>query len=203
MSETTPRREATRQRLIQAAITEFARHGIDATSVEQISEAAGFTRGAFYSNFEDKDALILALLEETHRTTMARFQADVAKLPEGIQLDDAIRRLLTVKMISPEAHTTTLEIRLRGRRDPALQRRLFTLRQELRPQFAAVLEAAADRLDLEPVASVDDLIDIFDALHDASVLWGDDLGQQDSVRLTQLIGLVAQRFTVRREQQAG
>ena len=83
MSETTPRREATRQRLLQAAMGEFARHGIDATSVEQISEAAGFTRGAFYSNFEDKDALILALLEETHRATMGRFQVDVANLPEG------------------------------------------------------------------------------------------------------------------------
>ena len=82
MSETTPRREATRQRLLQAAMGEFARHGIDATSVEQISEAAGFTRGAFYSNFEDKDALILALLEETHRATMGRFQVDVANLPE-------------------------------------------------------------------------------------------------------------------------
>ena len=196
MSETTPRREATCQRLLQAAMGDLARHGIDATSVEQISEAAGFTRGAFYSNFEDKDALILALLEETHRATMGRFQVDVANLPEGIGLDDAIRRLLAVKMVSPEAYTTTLEIRLRGRRDPALQRRLATLRQELRPQFAAVLEAAAARLGLEPLASVDDLIDVFDALHDASFLWGDDLAQPDSARLTQLIGLVARQFTV-------
>jgi AcrR family transcriptional regulator len=185
MSETTPRREATRRRLIQAAVGEFSRHGIDATSVEQISEAAGFTRGAFYSNFEDKDALILALLETTHRETMARFQVDVANLPAGIGLDDAIQRLLAVKMVSPEAYTTTLEIRLRGRRDPALQRRLATLRQ-------------ADRLGLEPLADVDDLIDVFDALHDASFLWGDDLAQHDNARLTQLIGLVARQFTVAR-----
>ena len=82
MSETTPRREATRQRLLQAAMGEFARHGIDATSVEQISEAAGFTRGAFYSNFEDKDALILALLEETHRATLAELEKWVAECPE-------------------------------------------------------------------------------------------------------------------------
>ena len=49
---------------------------------------------------------------------------------------------------------------------------------------------------LEPLASVDDLIDVFDALHDASFLWGDDLAQPDSARLTQLIGLVARQFTV-------
>jgi hypothetical protein len=79
-----------------------------------------------------------------------------------------------------------------------LQRRLATLRQELRPQFAAVLNAAADRLGLEPLADVDDLIDVFDALHDASFLWGDDLAQHDNARLTQLIGLVARQFTVAR-----
>ena len=37
---------------------------------------------------------------------------------------------------------------------------------------------------------------VLDALHDASFLWGDDLAQPDSARLTQLIGLVARQFTV-------
>ena len=63
MTETTPRREATRNRLIQAAIHEFALRGIDATSVEQLCEQAGFTRGAFYSNFATKDDLCVAIIE--------------------------------------------------------------------------------------------------------------------------------------------
>ena len=47
-----------------AAVAVFAERGRDRLSVEEICEAAGFTRGAFYSNFADKDALVLALIEQ-------------------------------------------------------------------------------------------------------------------------------------------
>lgn len=41
----------------------FARGGIDATAIEEITEHAGYSRGAFYSNFGDKDDLLCALIE--------------------------------------------------------------------------------------------------------------------------------------------
>src|SRR4029079_385718 len=62
-SRVTARRAQTRDRLMAAAISIFAARGIIGASVEEICEAAGFTRGAFYSNFADKDALVLALLQ--------------------------------------------------------------------------------------------------------------------------------------------
>jgi len=55
--------EATRERLIDAAERAFIRRGFDASSVEQIAEAAGFSRGAFYSNFRSKDELFMAVLK--------------------------------------------------------------------------------------------------------------------------------------------
>lgn len=66
MSETTARsttrsRENTRARLLDAAAEVFAEVGLDAASVEAVCERAGFTRGAFYSNFESKDELFLEL----------------------------------------------------------------------------------------------------------------------------------------------
>ncbi|MBO3142719.1 TetR/AcrR family transcriptional regulator [Dermatophilus congolensis] len=57
-----PRRARTRARLVEAATTLFVRNGVIATTVEQIAEEAGFTRGAFYSNFSDKDELIVEVL---------------------------------------------------------------------------------------------------------------------------------------------
>ena len=42
----------------------FAEHGVEGASVEEICEAAGFTRGAFYSNFADKSALVLAMIQQ-------------------------------------------------------------------------------------------------------------------------------------------
>ncbi len=56
------RRLATRTRLLDAAQRVFVERGIFAATVEEICDAAGFTRGAFYSNFADKEALIEAVL---------------------------------------------------------------------------------------------------------------------------------------------
>lgn len=67
MSDQTPvtkRRAQTRSRLMSAAIEAFAERGVMAASVEDICERAGFTRGAFYSNFADKEELVLALLDQ-------------------------------------------------------------------------------------------------------------------------------------------
>src|SRR5690606_10590759 len=61
---TTRRRETTRRRLLDAAAQVFAEVGLDAASVEAICDRAGFTRGAFYSNFETKDQLFLELAGE-------------------------------------------------------------------------------------------------------------------------------------------
>ena len=59
-----PTREQTRQRLFEAAAEVFAAQGIGAATVEAITLAAGLTRGAFYSNFADKDELIDAMLAD-------------------------------------------------------------------------------------------------------------------------------------------
>lgn len=65
----TKRRADTRQRLLDAAAEVFTEHGFDAPSVEVIAERAGFTRGAFYSNFSSKEELLAELatsIENAH-----------------------------------------------------------------------------------------------------------------------------------------
>jgi AcrR family transcriptional regulator len=52
----------TRRLLLEAAEDVFRRRGFSGSSVEEIAEQAGFTRGAFYSNFESKEALFIELL---------------------------------------------------------------------------------------------------------------------------------------------
>jgi AcrR family transcriptional regulator len=58
-----PRAE-TRNELLEAAARVFARQGLHGASVEAVSEEAGYSRGALYSNFESKEDLFLALYEE-------------------------------------------------------------------------------------------------------------------------------------------
>ena len=54
---------ATRSRLLAAAATLFAREGYVSTSVDRIAEDAGFSKGAFYSNFRNKEEIFLEVLE--------------------------------------------------------------------------------------------------------------------------------------------
>jgi AcrR family transcriptional regulator len=57
-------REETRRDVLDAAARVFARQGLNGTSVEAVSEEAGYSRGAVYSNFKSKEDLFLALWEE-------------------------------------------------------------------------------------------------------------------------------------------
>jgi TetR/AcrR family transcriptional regulator, transcriptional repressor of aconitase len=54
----------TRARLLAAARCRFAQDGYAATSVDRIAEEAGFSKGAFYSNFSSKNAIFLEVLEQ-------------------------------------------------------------------------------------------------------------------------------------------
>jgi AcrR family transcriptional regulator len=53
----------TRQALILAGLAEFAEHGLDAPSLDKICARAGFTRGAFYVHFKDREDFIVAVME--------------------------------------------------------------------------------------------------------------------------------------------
>ncbi|MFD5247609.1 TetR/AcrR family transcriptional regulator [Amycolatopsis sp. NPDC058340] len=73
-------REQTRQRLLAAAAELFSERGVNGTSVEQIAERAGFTRGAFYGNFDGKHELVVELL----RRRTQREAEEVAALRDGV-----------------------------------------------------------------------------------------------------------------------
>jgi AcrR family transcriptional regulator len=61
---TRPTRDETCEKLFEAAARAFEEQGIGGASIEAIAAAAGFTRGAFYSNFKSKDELIIAMIED-------------------------------------------------------------------------------------------------------------------------------------------
>src|SRR5699024_861814 len=57
----TRRKENTRARLVRASLDVFVDEGIDGATVDDLVRAAGFTRGAFYSNFSSKEEVFSAL----------------------------------------------------------------------------------------------------------------------------------------------
>jgi AcrR family transcriptional regulator len=58
------KQEQTRARLLEAAAAVFAQSGYHVATLEEVAAEAGFTKGAVYSNFESKEALFLALVDQ-------------------------------------------------------------------------------------------------------------------------------------------
>jgi AcrR family transcriptional regulator len=86
----------TRRRLLDGAAQVIRERGLGAASVGAIAAQAGFTRGAFYSNFDSKDELFLELLQDrvyrSYREMIER-QPDLAELTVAQRLDRAAREL--------------------------------------------------------------------------------------------------------------
>jgi AcrR family transcriptional regulator len=83
----------TRAALLEAAERVFAERGFQGASVELITESAGFSRGAFYSNFTSKDQLFAELLQDrvyTHYRDMATRSAQAGGRLSLAQLGDRL-----------------------------------------------------------------------------------------------------------------
>src|SRR5437762_11255550 len=66
------RKAQTREELLEAAARVFARKGYRAASVDDVSAEAGYTKGAFYSNFESKEDIFATLVADRSKSwTMA------------------------------------------------------------------------------------------------------------------------------------
>lgn len=82
-------KERTRERLLDAAALVFARRGIEAASLDEVAEAAGYTKGAIYSNFTSKTDLIAALMDRRITRQAAAAEVDF----EGVTLEQGLRTL--------------------------------------------------------------------------------------------------------------
>ena len=152
---TRPTREETRARIFEAAAGVFAEHGVAGATIEQIAAAAGFTRGAFYSNFSGKDELAVAMLEDhlarsqVHNRALLATSGDAAAFVEALRADegredDPLHRnpLLQVELMLYVARTPELR--------PALGRHLATMRSLVGEIAASTIAATRPGLDLDP-----------------------------------------------------
>jgi AcrR family transcriptional regulator len=144
---TRPTRDDTCDKLFEAAARVFEEQGIGGASIEAIAAAAGFTRGAFYSNFKSKDELIIAMIED-HVAQSIRRNLDL--LAKHKNLADFIDALKTMD---------------RGRHDPLgrspllhMEMILFVARAEKRrPELAKRLRARRKLItDIVETASSND-----------------------------------------------
>lgn len=114
-------RENTRARLMDAAFEVFAEVGLDAASVEAICERAGFTRGAFYSNFDSKDELFLDLVSDVAEQKLEAVTARVRQMKQSGEVPanpaSIVQQVVDVSLDSRQGVLLMSEIRIRAMRD--------------------------------------------------------------------------------------
>ncbi|QRP51198.1 TetR/AcrR family transcriptional regulator [Amycolatopsis sp. FDAARGOS 1241] len=127
-----PRRRAeTRRRLLEAALPVFAEEGFGKSTVEQVCERAGYTRGAFYSNFASLDELFLAMWEHRSAEMIAAVREKFDGLGE-IELPDVrsvVEFVLPAIPVDDAWFRVSAEFTAHALRNPGL-RRVMTAREE-------------------------------------------------------------------------
>jgi len=80
----TRRRVETRERLLDAAMTVFVEKGLGRTRIDDVCRAAGYTKGAFYSNFASLEELFFALYDRQSQAGASAVLAAVDRKAMGI-----------------------------------------------------------------------------------------------------------------------
>jgi AcrR family transcriptional regulator len=165
----TKRRPKTVAALLDAALELFAEQGFGASSVPEICARAGLTKGAFYSNFADKEALFLALFDRQAAARVQRVRAalaDTAALAESARTgaalpagtDDADRRWFLISM----------EFTLHAIRRPRVAALLAEHEARTRAELAEAMTQALESLGRVPLIAIQDLVAMVVAAHEGT-----------------------------------
>ena len=154
------RREETREQILAAAARVFAQRGFHATSLDAVAEEAGFSRGAVYYNFADKEELFLELLDRRCSERAQDLRAVFASVPNGDveaagrQAQIAAQDALAAMTSDPEWRALYLEFLAHAARDSAFRRRFSRRTEDMRGALEElVVERSgpfADVLGMEP-----------------------------------------------------
>jgi len=158
------RKELTRELLLDAAIEVFAQRGYHGASLEDVAAAAGFTKGAVYSNFETKADLFMALLIRETARRNAALAAAIASEPMEELPKVAGRWLERQAGEHRDWDVLTVEFWLAAARDPQIADRLQAGRRDIIDQLGRVVDARLAESGSQPGLDGREIVVLLDAL---------------------------------------
>ena len=169
------RRAQTRDRLMDAALDVFAERGVLAASVEEVCERAGFTRGAFYSNFATKDELCVALLtracELDYGAAASALEAVQRPVPGGGDpLESAIGAFFAAHPRDPQRVLAQTELMLHAAREPGIRDAFLRLHEEASRTFAHIVTEGVRYAGYELTAPVEQVVMLLGAAYERAAL---------------------------------
>ncbi|ABK67556.1 MULTISPECIES: TetR/AcrR family transcriptional regulator [Mycobacterium avium complex (MAC)] len=138
-----PTRGEVRDRILDAAAKVFAAEGFAGATIDAIGQAAGFTKGAVYSNFESKDELFLALLDREFelRGQQIAIALDRSAGDTTAAAREVSRSVLDSVRDHSDYYVLLVEYWLRAQRDPQLRERLIERRRAAADQALHIVES--------------------------------------------------------------
>lgn len=151
-------RAQTREDLLDAAARVFAERGFHGASVEAVSEAAGFSTGAVYSNLANKEELFLSLYEERIERRRRELRHAVANADEpAAGLASAARSVETSLRKDRDFFLLYFEFALHAARNPAFARRFAAVREDGLSELANRLSEGFQRAGVRSRLPAEDL----------------------------------------------
>ncbi len=163
----------TRSSLMKSAAKVFCRQGMDRASIDQVAEDAGYTKGAFYANFKNKEELFLAMLDEhfaEHIEEVERAFADTEEPPPE-QARHAAADFVRSLHADPERSRLFHEFIAYGMRDEEFRQELLTRFATLRDRFERVYQRRADEVGLTLDIPMERIVRMVLAMADGFALW--------------------------------
>jgi len=149
-------RERTRRQLLEAAAELFARDGYDATSVEDVAEAAGYSKGAVYYNFSSKTELFDALVTQHIGELVFELETALAGAQTIEEKLVAAQRVLTERERSKQRHLE-FEVFMQAVRDPRVRGTVSGAYQRMRSAVASLIAEQFSQAGVQPPLPPDDL----------------------------------------------
>ncbi|SHE97779.1 transcriptional regulator, TetR family [Kaistia soli DSM 19436] len=162
-------RVRTREMLLASAARAFARAGYSGASVDDIAEDAGFSKGAFYSNFASKEAIFLALLEVRKQSEIMAVRAMIAEV-DSDKLMETLTTWLDALHGDRDFALLAAELELQARRSESLAAGYEALQKRFSDELVAFIAVVFERLELTPPAPIKDIADTFIAISNGSAL---------------------------------
>lgn len=178
----TKRRAETRARLLDAAFRVFAAKGFGPARIEDVCEEAGYTRGAFYSNFATLDELFFALYDERAAIIAAQV-TDALTSDDSVNLEPSIHaviaRTAATLLLDRDWLLVKTDFLLYASRHPEVATRLAAHRAELRGAIETRLGAVRGRLALPAPAAAHAVVAAYDGVTVQLLLDGDVAAARD------------------------
>lgn len=134
--------------MLDAAAKVFAERGYDSATLDDVAAAAGFSKGAVYSNFADKRELFLSLMQDRIEGRIDRVREAGDRLSGSDQrLESAATELEALIWTEADWHLLFVEFWTRAVRDPELRAELVKRRRPMRELIAHFLEEQAQAMD--------------------------------------------------------